>query len=1661
MKLWSKTKAVEAPEPPRFPGVRQALDGSSAVVAMETAAGEGASACPITPAAKMGEGWAAAAALGRPNVNGRTLLTFEPEDGHAAAAVTAGMSMAGLRATSFSSGPGLASMHESLHAAAGKRLTYVLNVAARALTKQATSVQAGHDDYHAVDDAGFFQLFARDVQEAADLNLVAHRIAELSLSPGLLAQDGFLTSHVIESVRLPERALIKEYLGDPADRIESPTKAQRLVFGETRRRIPEMFDLDYPASFGVTQNQDSYAQGVAAQRPFYFDHIADLADRAFREFAALAGRRYARASGYRLEDAEWVIVGQGSVVSDSEVVADHLRADRGLKVGVLNLTMFRPFPQDLVTALLAGKKGVVVMERVDQPLAADPPLLREIRAAMSKGLENGRATASHEGLFALRGHDVPEFYSACFGLGGRDLQPGDIVSVVENMLPGGALRRQFYLGIDFVRRGTRLPKLQIWQEALVERYPGLTSLALPRAGDLNLLPEGATALRIHSLGGWGVTAMGHDLAMMAFDLLGLHVKGTPHPGSEKKGQPTTYSLVMAHAPIKLNCAPRRVDVVLALDPNVFRHSEPLEGLIEGGVLVIQTALASEDFWKTLPARARRTMVDRRIKLCCLDALAIARVEATDRAARYRMLSATFTGAFFCMSPLLQREGKTRDALLGGLGALLQKTPQARGVADTVRVMGRGFAEVTAVTPPLTELPGEKGEVPHMPLLIESPTAQPGPGHEGRFWEQVCSVLELGQGGIADPFAAIGAIPAATAAARDLSAMRLDVPGFIGAKCTGCAECWTQCPDSAIPGLVSGVEDVLSAAVDVSAAAAPLERLRPMVRNWAKETQKLLQKDKKLAIAFAYALAYDNVASRMGWDAERRAATDAEFNLAQARLAEFPLARTQPFFDDLEARAKGTGGLLSVTINPDACKGCNLCVEVCPEGALVTTRADEQGLERLRRNWSLWNRLPDTDDRFVNAASAEEATGVLSSQLLRKNTYRSMVGGDGACSGCGEKTAAHLILSAIHAHMAPRVAKHVAQLDTLIEALDGKARELLASGADLHAAASARGALAVPVDEARRQHLELYSRSADALRDLRWRYAQGPSGKGRASLGMANSAGCSSVWACTYPYNAYPFPWVAHLSADSPSVAIGLFEAHMRKMADGFVAVRRAAKVLDGSYDAGRDERPLASFTWKDFTDEEFFLCPPILAMGGDGAMLDAGFQNLSRLLTSGKPIRVVVLDTQGHSDTGGQASTGSFDGPGGRKELALLAIAHRGVYVHQSSQASPSHLMAGVLKGLRQRRPALFNIYTPCPMEHGLPDTAAPRAARLALESRAFPFLTYDPERGASLADCLSLDGNPSMNTDWPAYTLRYLDDAGAEQKLDVPLTIADWAATEGRFQAHFADLPPEQWDEAVPFDQLVRNPGAEREGKTAFIHAIGPDRRLRRLRVANAMVGLGEERLQYWSQLRQLAGIEVGGVARRTISNALAAEFDAKVAGLRADYEAQIAQLKRELPEQIARRLAEGLMKHGGGGALSELLASQPKATPSAKGGPAKAPAAFAAAPVSVPPLVPAVAASAPAAEAAPAAASVAADDEPLTLEAYIDSARCTTCNECTNLNKKMFVYNAAKQAEIKNASAGTFQQLVLAAERCPVSIIHPGSPLDPNEKDLEKWVKRAEKFN
>jgi pyruvate-ferredoxin/flavodoxin oxidoreductase len=1696
--------AEPKPAPPsvKYPGVPQAMDGTAAVVAMETAAGEAAGAYPITPSTQMGEGWALAAAQGKLNVNGRRLLFFEPEGEHAAAGVTAGMSMMGLRSANFSSGQGIAYMHESLYAAVGKRLTYVLNMACRAMTKHALNVHAGHDDYHAIDDTGFFQLFAKDAQGAADLNLIAHRIAELALTPGVCAQDGFLTSHVIESVLLPERELVKEYLGDPADLIDSPTPAQKLVFGAKRRRIPEMFDFDNPTMIGVVQNQDSYAQGVASQRPFFFAHLPELVERAMTEYAALTGRRYRRAAGHLADDAELLIVGQGSVVANAEALVERLRADRGLKIGVIDVTMFRPFPADLLTRLLRGKRAVLVLERLDQPLAVDPPLLREIRAAMTQGVENGRALGNgkddlpYPGLEPLRGDEVPDFYSACFGMGSRDLQAGDLVAAVENMLPGGAGRRFVYLGIDFLRAGRVGDKLAAWQDEVAAAYPRVRELALAPAENLNLLPADSLAVRIHSVGGWGAITMGKNLTMTLFELLGMHVKSNPKYGSEKKGQPTTFYGVFAHQPIRVNCELKHVDVVLSPDPNVFRHSNPLAGLAKGGVFVIQNDLPPAALWASIPAWAQKAVRDRAIRVFHLDAFGIAKAETDVADLQFRMQGGAFQGAFFKASPVAAREGLDEGELFDTIHKQLAKKFGHRGeqvVEDNYRVIRRGYDEVRELEwkslPDKAAAPADAALPPlEAPWYLGDGEAGEGMGDAHRFMDQVCSLYRQGDDPIADPFAALSAIPAATGIFRDMTNIRFEVPKLIADRCTGCGQCWTQCPDAAIPGLVVEIEDAVRSAVAGANGHAPSARLRELVAPLAAETRKLLRDRDYHGFAAVLTHAWETVAA--GLAGEERQTLDAEFDAVAARAAELPLARTAPFFTAPERREEGAGGLLAVTINPYACKGCNLCVQVCPDEALISIKQDEATVEGLRENWKWWERLPDTADRYLQVSDLDHGIGVLHTLLLKKRNYHSMVGGDGSCMGCGEKTGVHLIVATIEAAMRPRAAAFVSKLEGLIESLEAKANELLVTSADLDRVAT-EGALHLDLEVSaeNRQRLGRIATTLKRLQDLHWRYTAGPTGRGRASLGISNSTGCSSVWGSTYPYNPYPYPWVNHLFQDAPSVAIGIFEGLMRKMGDGFAAVRRAELELADAYDPAVHDRFFQAFDYTQFSDDEFRLCPPVVALGGDGAMLDIGFQNVSRLMASGKPLRVVVLDTQVYSNTGGQACTSGFHGQVSdmaaygaarhgkqehRKEMSLIAMAHRGTYVLQTSQALPAHLVGGVLRGLGSRHPALFNVYTPCQAEHGLPDSASAGAAKLALESRAFPYLVYDPDSGATMGERLDLEGNPALDDDWPTYELAYTDADGEKQTITLPLTIADWAATEPRFGHHFTAAARADWsDDMVPFHEYLELAPDLRRGRVPFIHVLDAKGDLGRKVVSEEMAELAEERLDLWDELRELAAVRVPERVQKRLSKPLQKEFDKKVAALTAEYEAKIAELKATYPGLIARKIAEALVAQGASSISSAFYSPAP--SPALQGGegrplppsvatgtasvtptPVPSPSSMSAAGMATAAPAPSSAAPPPAAELSPAAASAAEGLEP-----WIDSELCTSCDECTNLNPRMFAYNANKQAYIKDPHAGTFQELVKAAERCTARIIHPGTPLDPDESDLEKWIERAKPFN
>jgi pyruvate-ferredoxin/flavodoxin oxidoreductase len=1637
----------------RYPGIRAAMDGNSAVIMCERESSDAAGAYPITPSTQMGEYWAEAAAAGHLNVSGRPLIFIEPEGEHAAAAVTAGMAMTGLRAANFSSGQGIAYMHESLYAAVGKRLTYVLNIGARAMTKATLNVHAGHDDYHCIDDTGFFQFFAKDAQSVADLNIIAHRIAELSLNPGAVAQDGFLTTHLIESMLVPERELIAEYLGRPDDLIDTPTAAQRIIYGEKRRRIPLLWDVDNPVMAGVVQNQDAYMQSVAAQRPFFFDHIQELADRAFAEFAELTGRRYQRAMGYRTEDADYLILGQGSLVPSATAVADHLRETRGLKVGVVDLVMFRPFPADLVGRILKGRKGVAVLERLDQPLAVDLPLAREIRATLSRCLENGRdpARPPYPALETYRSlEDAPPLYSGSFGMGSRDLQPEGLVAAVENMLPEGARKRLFYLSIDFLRDQPVTPVQEIHQQTIEEAYPEVRELAIRGSENPNLMPEGSITVRFHSVGGWGAITTGKNLAMTLFDLLGYHIKANPKYGSEKKGQPTTYYLSAAPEPIRINCEYFYVDVVLSPDPNVFHHTNALAGLKEGGVFIIQSDQPSpEKVWEDIPAPFRSIVVDKKIRLFYLDAFKIAREEATDPDLQLRMQGIAFQGAFFAASSVMEQAGLDDARLLQAIESQLQHkfgTKGARVVADNMRVVKRGFDEIREVRP--SEL-GQTGEVgkpapaaPALPVMVERlPESQAPMSDVHRFWEQTGSFYARGMGSdnLTDPFIGLGVMPACSALFRDMTQIRFDHPQWIPENCTACGKCWTVCPDTAIPGLVNELGQVFDTVVKrVRKHGHEVEHLPRAVRLAERNLRGLLSEAKESdPVDELLEEAIEKTLAQSELDAGEKDALRAEFDLFREELNGFQFALSRPTWTLPEKQEAGSGGLLSITVNPYACKGCMECVAVCDDDALHSVTQTDASVTRMREHWEFWLDLPNTPRKYIRVDDLEQGIGALETVLLDKSNYLAFTSGDGACLGCSEKTAIHLFVATVEALMQPRVARHLEHLGELIARLEKHIQLQLVGEIDVgDPAKMARivseigdGDLTLsgiaqrmeglgggrPIDQ---EWLQRTSRLLARLKELRWKYEHGTTGRGRSRMGMLNATGCTSVWGSTYPFNPYPFPWANHLFQDSPSVAMGVFEGHMARMAEGFAAVRMAELELAGELRPEHDEF-FTYFGWRQFSDEEWELCPPVVSVGGDGAMYDIGFQNLSRAMASGMPIKVLVVDTQVYSNTGGQACTSGFMGQisdmaqfgkaiqgkqESRKEIGLIGMAHRTTYVLQSTIAHPSHMIEGFIQGLKARRPALFNLYSSCQPEHGIGDDMSANQAKLAVESRAYPLFRYDPDAGKTAVECFDLEGNPAIDRLWPSYKLRYRQ-GGREKEMEVPMTFVDFAITEVRFRKHFRTAPPDTWNEnMMPLVEFLELAEDEREGRFPYVWTVDRKQQLSRLLVDRTMVESAEERRDFWIMLRALAG------------------EDREPETSREEIEAQVRQ-------EVVGRIASGLMRLAGdsgdaGAALGEL--------------------AVAAEPAPAPPA---------AAEAAGGAGDY--------LAPWIDSDECTACDECMNLNPQIFAYNDKHKAVIVNPTGGPYRDLVKAAERCTARVIHPGLPKDRSEKDVDKWIARAEKYN
>jgi pyruvate/2-oxoacid:ferredoxin oxidoreductase alpha subunit len=363
-----------------------------------------------------------------------------------------GMALSGLRSTAFLAGDQLPAAHGVLRSAAERLVPLVLHAA---------NGDFGHAGYHGVADCGFFQLLPSSGQEALDLSLVARWLSERALVPGLVATDGL----VIERMFLPDEGTLRDYLGEPDAAILSPTSAQRILFGTNRPRLVRWFDPNRPVGTGGVKGAAEEARARLGRRLFFSDHVAELATEGMQELSRLTGRPLSFVRRYRLEDAEAVVVAQGALVQSAEAAADWLRRSRRLKVGVLGLTWLRPLPTRELAEALNGRRAVAVVEALDEPMAAEPPLLRELRTVVT----------STEGWIS----------ATCSG---RGPDPARLSALLE-LLCKSERPRSIQLDRVPIPEVSGFPRRDALLQALSNDYPQLRTSPLPQADSIVAEPD--------------------------------------------------------------------------------------------------------------------------------------------------------------------------------------------------------------------------------------------------------------------------------------------------------------------------------------------------------------------------------------------------------------------------------------------------------------------------------------------------------------------------------------------------------------------------------------------------------------------------------------------------------------------------------------------------------------------------------------------------------------------------------------------------------------------------------------------------------------------------------------------------------------------------------------------------------------------------------------------------------------------------------------------------------------------------------------------------------------------------------------------------------------------------------------------------------------------
>ena len=514
-----------------------------------------------------------------------------------------------------------------------------------------------------------------------------------------------------------------------------------------------------------------------------------------------------------------------------------------------------------------------------------------------------------------------------------------------------------------------------------------------------------------------------------------------------------------------------------------------------------------------------------------------------------------------------------------------------------------------------------------------------------------------------------------------------------------------------------------------------------------------------------------------------------------------------------------------------------------------------------------------------------------------------------------------------------------------------------------------------------------------------------------------------------------------VGSDNPcTTATEVFERDAAAFAGLFAAIRIASLEIDDNYDPTIHDSWFASFDWQAFSAAEMQLVTRVVALVSADYLAGDGLKSFSRLLGSRLPIHVLSW-VRAYDNPAAKQGEDPFESY--RFELANFGLGYRQVVVAQTSAARHEDLLSGFLTALDSNRASLHLINRGTQTKTKKPLLDAWFVASAALESRAHPFILVNPDAGDHAAERVSFGGNPQADSDWPLEKLEFRGADGEIAEMDLAFTFADYALLMPALHEHFRMVPTGfESPDFVTVDKYLDADDETLDRLVPFVWGIDEDDVLKRLVVSRALTFACRDRLNYWHTLQELAGIQnfyVEEAIERIIAEQQAA-LDAEREQLKKEHAEELESVRSEAAGDAMGQLVDVLMGADLSGMVGDgsPLATMPASEPAIE-----------------------EAAAEDAADEPPPPAEEEAEEELSFDEPWLDTAMCTTCDDCMAINKMMFVYNADKQAIIQDVNAGTYAHLVAAAEICPAKCIHPGKPLDPNEPGLDDLIARAAPFN